>query len=393
MTESSSRLEGLDILKAIAVLWIVCFHVYISVYASHFVTPLTIGGHEPGSLAQMVSWSHGSIAAWLHAVLHPLLLMGYQGVHILFAASGFGLVLSAERRGGLGTLGSWLLSHLARLLPLYWLAHVVFWIACFVAGDFRAMPLDRRAIASLLAVNWVYPPWQWYGPDAWWFVRTLVQFYLVFPALYAAMRRLGPLKFLLAAAVATMLIRGLCLWVLRPIHPAVLNFGFAGCRLLEFALGMAAGLAVARGDTKFLTRWRYIPLYFTAWVLGMGAAFSLPGKIVSEGLIGMGVSGLGGFAAIRLARFRYSWTLGWVGRHSYGLYLLHGPVIRPAIAAIALITSNQIVGVVAAPLLVCLPGLALDRLAGRLQHVARSFLTGGSPRKQHARVSADNCRE
>src|SRR5438874_5433626 len=121
---------------------------------------------------------------------------------------------------------------------MYWVAHLVYLVSPFVA---RLEPVDSRIILSLLGLRFIDITMNFmYLNAAWWYFSMLIQFYLIFPTLFLALRRLGPWPFLLATCALGFFVRYLML-VVYPQDGLWTLGGFAICRLPEFALGMALG--------------------------------------------------------------------------------------------------------------------------------------------------------
>ena len=60
--------------------------------------------------------------------------------------------------------------------------------------------IDDRIVLSLLGLRFVDISMNFfYLNAAWWYFSMLIQFYLIFPLLFVAARKLGPLLFLLLA--------------------------------------------------------------------------------------------------------------------------------------------------------------------------------------------------
>src|SRR4029450_8001975 len=95
---------------------------------------------------------------------------------------------------------------------------------------------------------------------AWWYFSMLIQFYLIFPLLFWAARRLGPLRFLLIACAAGFFARYLLL-VIWPQNGLWVLGGFAICRLPEIALGMSLAIWHSRSSAR------------VEWFLLRGAGF------------------------------------------------------------------------------------------------------------------------
>ena len=355
------RLEWLDALKGLAILWVVGFHV--NVLTGHIIT---FHGYQTGSLAQLLPAfpSAGGWGSALTGVIHSFLSLGYQGAHLFLVASGFSLAFAIARNNQKIVYKKWVVRHLLHLLPLYWAAHLLFWAACYLRHDWSSMPLNFGAIASVLTLNWVAPKWFWYGPDAWWFVRLLVQLYLLFPVLYFVRMRLGARSFLVVCGAVTIACRAVSIFVVDGSHSFLLNFGFAGNRLFEFALGIAIGVAAAQGRSLFSSSWLSLPGLAACWGGGIILSTNIYGKLVSEALIATGCFGvLSVFLASLKGRNYLPRALSTVGRHSYGLYLVHCPLILPLLVLSRRYSLKPFIASVTAFVVVVVAGCIYDFLA------------------------------
>jgi peptidoglycan/LPS O-acetylase OafA/YrhL len=181
--------------------------------------------------------------------------LSLQAVSVFIILSGWALMQSTVRRAGAGEL-SWLVwyrTRLLRLYPMYWVAHLVYLISPFVA---RWEPVDGRIILSLLGVRLINIEMNFFYLNASWsFFCMLIQFYLIFPLLFIAGRKLGPWIFLVLACAAGFYARYMMLIVWGSNGESIQG-GFAVSRLPEFALGMALGMwhsrSAARAEWFFL---------------------------------------------------------------------------------------------------------------------------------------------
>jgi len=382
----SGRLGWLDALRGMALLWVVMLHI-------HFYTcPVkgTLNSAGAASFSYLLPVIANSDFGIIRSAFHALLALGYQGVHIFFVASGFSLTLSVLRKGDQPRWLPWARRHFWHLFGLYWLAHAVFWGGCWLRHDWSAMPVGKGALLSLLALNWTSSKYVWYGPDAWWFVRMLMQFYLLFPLLFWTLRAKGPLLLGVGALLVTLAFRAAMLGTDSSYVHTLANYGFCGARLFEFSLGMAVAWVVWKRPGFPQFRLRYVALSGLVWGCGVALCFVERGSIFSGSLIALGLFPLGAWLAARTWRvWRLGSGLSFIGRHSYGVYLVHGPPIpfllaglgaagfgRHAagvmvITTLALIVLGLLFDVCGATLL-RLPGYLGAVAANRLRHRERA---------------------
>ncbi|HXF51260.1 MAG TPA: acyltransferase [Dehalococcoidia bacterium] len=271
----AGRLAAIDILRGLAILWVVLFHLWGDIV---FFPP-------PPSQYYDRLWNQledGGPWQIFTAVTDILFRDGYQGVPLFMLLSGVSLTLAAHRAGPALPLRAWLQFCLQRFRKLL----VPYWFGCAFAigvmatiawlrverhgGDFvdvfthgvttakhaRVVIDPGMAMAAftivprLIRQHWFFAP-----SGALWFVVLLVQYYLLFPFLFAAMRRFGALP-VLAFALAVTLASNVAL--IAAEGPLELNFrfvvGLANFRVFEFVLGMAIGWLLATGRPAGLLR-------------------------------------------------------------------------------------------------------------------------------------------
>src|SRR5207237_2637369 len=223
------RLLWIDISKGLAILFVAYFH-FFRTYFQYGVLP------PP-------DWSNLAVSALtiLRLVWFNVSGLGFHAVGVFIILSGWTLMQSTMRRAESAPVawGSWYRARFLRLYPMYWVAHLVYLLSPFVA---RLEPVDSRIILSLLGLRFIDIQMNFmYLNAAWWYFSMLIQFYLIFPLLFWAARRLGPWTFVLIASAIGFFARYLML-VVYPQNGMWILGGFAICRLPEFALGMAAGM-------------------------------------------------------------------------------------------------------------------------------------------------------
>ena len=324
---AEGRLDWLDGVKGIAILWIVFFHFFT--FYDHGRTPWPL---HPGYFAAYEARCapDGFRALCVgSALLSAVGQLGFHAVSVFLVLSGFGLSYSLARPARpVPAWSQWYRSRLVRLFPMYWVAHLVYLVSPFQA---RIDPLDYRFVLSFLGdrVVPIGTIFYYFNPALWYF-GLLLELYLVYPALFLALRRLGPTRFLLLAAVVTVGARW-ALVIAIPSNAAWVQGGFFACRLWEFALGMVAGAL-----------WRTRPAsasaaVFSGWMLIAGGALYLLGcysyralwsYLLTDALIGTGLTVVLAHAARAVGRVPGAGRVVMaVGVSSYGLYLVHQPYV------------------------------------------------------------------
>ncbi len=302
-SEARPRLQWIDGLKGFAILWIVLFHTF-------------------------KEWDVTEAADPLWAWFSWLVRLAFHSVGVFFLMSGVGLALSMARgRPKNGWIG-WYRSRVLRLFPMYWLAHAIIAVSPLAT---TWEPIDRRFLLSLLGDRaWPIDDMFYYLNASWWYFGTLLQLYLVFPALWIVLESVGTPIFLLLCGAFTI---GLRYWLLV-IHPVSGNFvqgGFGLCRLWEFAFGMAVGLALAKAPQETERR-LFSPVALVAGIvlftIGVHANGTAAGYSASDALAGTGLFViLAHLARLALRVPPVGGTIVTVGAFSYGLYLLHQPYV------------------------------------------------------------------
>src|SRR5881275_2103756 len=237
------RLHWLDISKGLAILFVVYFHFFRTVF-EHYQLP---AADWSGLVAGMMSILR---SAWWQ-----ISGLGFHAVGAFIILSGWTLMQSTMARADSGRVGwgKWYFARFTRLYPMYWVAHLVYLVSPFVA---RLEPVDERIVLSLLGLRFINIEMNFmYLNAAWWYFAMLIQFYLMFPLLFWAARRPGPGLFLLVACAAGFFARYVLL-VLWPQNGLWVLGGFAICRLPEFALGISLAMwhrqSAARVEWFFL---------------------------------------------------------------------------------------------------------------------------------------------
>ena len=362
------RLPWLDVAKGLAILVVVYFHFFRTYF-------------EHGSLAAP-DWT--SLGAGLTTLLGFAWLkisnLGFHAVGVFIILSGWILMQSTSQKAERGALSwkQWYWSRLLRLYPMYWVAHLIYLVSPFTA---RFEKIDWRFLLSLLGFRFLdITNTFYYLNSAWWYFTMLIQFYLIFPLLFALARKLGPGKYLITAAGFGLLIRYLLL-VMWPVNGMWIQGGLAICRLPEFALGMA----LAMWDRRFPQRAERFLLGGPAFVTGVvlyPVALYFYKNLTTYTFVDLATSAccflvLLGVAGL-IARFRHpARVLAIIGSYSYGIYLIHQPYViwlglrvREVPVSVFLAIALVTLGVVS------LWGIILEKATNTLM----SYLAGARPK-------------
>jgi peptidoglycan/LPS O-acetylase OafA/YrhL len=312
------RLLWIDISKGLAILFVAYFH-FFTTYFQHGVLPPT-------------DWS--SLGAGTVSILRLAWLkvsgLGFHAVGVFIILSGWTLMQSAMHRAESGAIAwsAWYRARLLRLYPMYWVAHLVYLLSPFVA---RLEPVDDRIILSLLGLRFIDIQMNFmYLNAAWWYFSMLIQFYLFFPLLFLAARRVGPWWFLGIACAAGFFARYMLLVVWQQNGLWVLG-GFAICRLPEFALGMSLALWHTRSPAR--VEWLLLRgaglvlgliLYPAALLLYNGLYEYIFVDFATGTCCMLEIVGIAGIISLSKGPAN---LFGLVGLYSYGLYLIHQPYV------------------------------------------------------------------
>ena len=310
------RLPGLDLLRALAIVWVTLFHSYL------------VGGLGP--------------------VGDAFARHGWVGVDLFFVLSGFLIgqqVLTSLQRDGRLHFGAFYLRRALRILPAYWVV-----LALYLAWPgFR----EREQMApwwhyALFVYNLRYVP----GQDVFaqvWSLCVEEHFYLVFPLLaWACSGRLSWRGFGWACAVvvaAGVVLRGV-IWV----HDAQLQVARGGTAADWFGRdlyyptwnrldGLLAGVMLAALRVYRPVRWASLQVHANAalllGLLGVGLAlWSFWSRLSPVGnTIGWPLLSAGMALLVFAGASPHSWIgarpvpgMGWLARVSYSLYLTHTAV-------------------------------------------------------------------
>lgn len=315
------RVEFVDGIRALAALFVVAHHVYLTAYPGF---PVNTGPH----------------------VLAPL-IFGHFGVAIFMVVSGFSLALAPAGRGwhlGSGGYREFMRRRAWRILPPYWAAIVVS-VALNMLVDLRTHDAVgwKGAAAHFFLVQDLVDVGSPNG--AFWSIAVEWQLYWIFPLLLLFIcRRPGPL-----ALTATVLV------FVCAIHIADDRWGASTQRFEHhlyshalvhpspqmaalFVYGLLAAAITSRYSAVGSRWWGHIAVIVTAVVIAtcmdLGTVRAVGDFYWLDLVLGVAVaSALACLTSAGTSRVRRAleWTpLVALGQFSYSLYLIHAPLLAVA---------------------------------------------------------------
>lgn len=260
-----ARLTSIDMLRGLAILWVILFHLWGDIkffppVPQHYYARFAVQMREGAPLWRVAT-----------SVTDIIFRDGFQGVPLFMMLSGLSLTMVAYRPGGIRDWPRFFLRRARKLLVPYWVGvaltylvlALIAWRQTVAPGDagflqqfqhgitislHTRLTIDRGVIfASVALVPRLLEDRWFFAPQlALWFVGLLAQYYLLFPLLFALMKRSGLVPFLLLTFALTV---GANWWVLHRYQYLELQFrlvtGWAPFRLFEFTSGMAIGAILA----------------------------------------------------------------------------------------------------------------------------------------------------
>lgn len=310
---------------------------------------------------------------FLFNIFNILFGLGYQGVHLFFFLSGFGLTFSALnsirfRKNKINWF-DFLKKRFLRLYPSYWMILAFFLLLNFVQYE-TVLGLLKTYVKGAIFLD-VIP--------ATWFMPILLQLYLLFPFLFYLLKKFKTKHFIILTLLFKVISSAVIIIGSEIIFNKIIGFGNGGLapggigltRLFEFCFGMTiAKLFVDQEySMSFFKQFRkpsVITLGFILEILRLFLSlkytqinflghFIPVGLFISDALIGVGIFILGLNFVIFISRLLQKLKTSWVEQVSngtYEAYLVHGCLlsyfgsfmIQPFLTRFKIIDNSLILG-------------------------------------------------
>ena len=403
-----NRFQELDMMRGFAACWVVAVHFWyfnflppFFGYSNFFEYAKAVG--EASTIAKFFPLPFNSVGNIVLDVLNIFFLLGYQGVHIFFILSGFGLVYSRI----LKPHESWSIfmrKKFFRIYPTYWILLAVSLIIPRLRADLFYGYFDWWSFWRSWIILDKAIPFSW-------FMFPLIQFYLFFFVLFKLLHKYSIKQFLLTSFLIKVTYTFLFLFVGYnvflpilgdPVYPGYLAIS----RLFEFCLGMAMAKVYASNPTlliNYLTKPVTIALAIIFEILGIMGCFQFSNPIFQGVYFPFGVSfydaflGFGIFVIVfNVCRLLINFSelttrfLTGISKISYELYLTQfiGLIVIPKFFTVvvrgepSILTASRAILLYILILQICIVNACLlqqltNSIASRVRLAMAPFTSGG----------------
>ncbi|MFC1975640.1 acyltransferase family protein [Chloroflexota bacterium] len=365
------RLVWLELIKAIALIWIFLNHIVEQIFGyPHIANPSANWPPFEERLAQLQLLAGYGLWSVPVNLLRYVGWAGDQGVNLFLIISGFGLTWGLLTRYGKSPfpLGPFYRRRAERVYPLWWGVHLLF-IASWILVGWGLSLTDPATYLSMLGLRVTSGVLYYFSP-AWWYIGLLLQLYLVYPLLWAGLRRHGPLWLLVISCLIAFPIRALGLLFFEGYLDAWSRGAIFITRLPEFVFGISLAAWLYYSPKQTDRRLRAPLTLFLAtvgYIIGTFLSLSLLGMTIAPFLLGVAI-----FIILftilnrKLGSETRKPGIGvWIGWHSYSLYLLHHPIILALLpVGLAINSPRTLVRIIGVAILTVVGAVALEISVG-----------------------------
>jgi peptidoglycan/LPS O-acetylase OafA/YrhL len=404
-----NRFQELDMIRGFAACWVVAVHFWyfnflppFFGYSNFFEYAKVVG--SASTIAKFFPLPFNSAGNIVFDLLNIFFLLGYQGVHIFFILSGFGLAYSRILKSD----ESWSIfmrKKLFRLYPTYWILLAVSVIIPRLRADLFYGYFDWWSFWRSFIILDKAIPFSW-------FMFPLIQFYLCFFLLFKCLQKFSIRQFIFTSffikVIYTFLV--LMLGFNNVFFPILGDLSYPGylaiSRLFEFCLGMAMAKVYASNPTlliNYLTKPVTIAIAIIFEILGIMGSFQFSNPKIFGVFLPFGLSfydaflGFGIFVIVfnvcrSLINFSDLTTrfLTWISKISYELYLTQfiGLIVIPKFFTVvvrgepSLLTASRAILLYILLIQICIVNACLlqqltNSIASRVRLAMAPFTSGG----------------
>jgi len=286
----SNRFQELDMMRGFAACWVIGVHFWyfnflppFFGYSNFFEYANVVG--PATTIAKFFPLPFNSVGNIVFDLLNIFFLLGYQGVHIFFILSGFGLAYSRILKPD-ENWSIFMRKKFFRLYPTYWILLAVSWIIPRLRSDLFFGYFDWWSFwRSFILLDKAIP--------FSWFMFPLIQFYLCFFLIFKFLQKFSIKQFILTSFFIKVTYTFLVLMLgFNLFFPIIGDLAYPGylaiSRLFEFCLGMAMAKVYASNPTlliNYLTKPVTIALAIIFEILGIMGSFKFLNQIKFLGVV------------------------------------------------------------------------------------------------------------
>jgi peptidoglycan/LPS O-acetylase OafA/YrhL len=225
----SKHILVLDLVRALAMIHIILYHYFLEWYHGSF---LIVPEGILANLSRLEIFKDGGFLGFIKNLFGFLFAYGFTSVNLFLVLSGFVLTLSLLKRQEQGIKVRWfsyLLKRFKRILVPFYISVLVgigflylrnyLFTSLSAAPIFGLFDLLKTLFVPLLFFDIQFL--QKFNGD-YWFIPLILQLYLVFPLLFAAMKKFGVWKFISVVLAVTIGYRFLASYYLDSVPMGVI---------------------------------------------------------------------------------------------------------------------------------------------------------------------------